>query len=480
MRYKVLLVDDEAWVIESLKANVDWQQHGFEVAGTALSGGEALAKIDEIRPDAVFTDIRMPGMSGLELIKKGSELPYQRAHYIVVSGYAEFAYAQKALTYGALAYCLKPFDENEIIAILHKIKREKDARAARAPERGKALQAFLEIPLDAHRAQLLNELEECGLSAEPDEGVCAIVCALGGPPSALATLKLLHVKIGACKQLFLAPWERMDEAIEAIREALADGLRGIGVSGRITDIDLLTEEIDAANEAADHYFIAGSAGTFRRRKPNKAAFHDAMKQLGDAIHESDLAAANRTFDAIAALFRDADLSVKHALHLYNMVHSLMYRFQSDISDGMLYSHELLLAGFPSLAEMLHYLRQFVSRYMLETPEFDSQDSSNETFRAILQFVNQNYLQDISIQSLSGKFYTNPSYICQLFKREVGDTFTSYIARLRITYACELLSRTNLLVGEIAEKAGYSDYFYFTRSFKRIVGKTPSQYREEMK
>ncbi|OXS61236.1 hypothetical protein B1A99_06910 [Cohnella sp. CIP 111063] len=481
MRYKILLVDDEAWVIESLKASVDWHRHGFEVAGTALSGSEALSMIDAIRPDAVFTDIRMPGMSGLDLIKKGSELPNHRAHYIVVSGYAEFAYAQKALTYGALAYCLKPFDENEIVSILKKIKREKDARTAGPLERGRALQAFLETPHDDYREDLLEELNAYGLSAQPDDGICAIVCALGVPATGRASLGMLNVKIGKYKQLFVAPWNRLDNAAKEIERELAGDLRGVGVSGKVTDIGKLPEAVDAANAAADRYFIAGAPGIFHDAQPDKEAFHDAMKRLGDAIREGDLAAANRAFDGIAGVFREGGLAVKHALHLYNMVHSLMYhRFRSDMSDRMLYSHELLLTGFVSLTEMLHYLRQFVSRYMLESPEFDSQESGNETFRAILQFVNHNYLQDVSIQSLSAKFYTNPSYICQLFKKEVGDTFTSYIARLRITYACELLTDTDLMVGEIAEKAGYPDYFYFTKIFKRIVGKTPSQYRAEMK
>ena len=130
--------------------------------------------------------------------------------------------------------------------------------------------------------------------------------------------------------------------------------------------------------------------------------------------------------------------------------------------------------------MIHCLRQYVSRYILEATEYVSQEISNETFRAILNYVNQNYLQDISIQSLSLKFYTNPSYISQLFKKEVGETFTAYIAKLRITYACKLLGNTNLMVGEIAEKAGYQDYFYFTKIFKKVVGITPSRFRAEMK
>ncbi|MBR2569966.1 MAG: response regulator, partial [Paenibacillus sp.] len=73
MKIKVLLVDDEPWVVESLKASIDWATHDFEVIGTACSGTEALTLMETLQPDVVFTDIRMPGMSGLELIKRGKE-----------------------------------------------------------------------------------------------------------------------------------------------------------------------------------------------------------------------------------------------------------------------------------------------------------------------------------------------------------------------------------------------------------------------
>jgi two-component system response regulator YesN len=88
--YKVLLVDDEPWVIESIKGKVDWEQHGFVVAGQALNGFEALERIAEAEPDVVFTDIRMPGISGLELIQKAKERK-RNIHFIIISGYAEFA-----------------------------------------------------------------------------------------------------------------------------------------------------------------------------------------------------------------------------------------------------------------------------------------------------------------------------------------------------------------------------------------------------
>ncbi|MDF2884704.1 MAG: hypothetical protein K0R54_5274, partial [Clostridiaceae bacterium] len=111
--YKVFIVDDEEFVIKSLIGSISWESLGFEVAGKATNGRVALEQIDSMQVDVVFSDVRMPGINGLELIKE-----IQRNNpniiFIIVSGYPEFSYAQKALSYGALGYCLKPFDEPEI------------------------------------------------------------------------------------------------------------------------------------------------------------------------------------------------------------------------------------------------------------------------------------------------------------------------------------------------------------------------------
>ncbi|MFD0960559.1 response regulator [Paenibacillus chungangensis] len=478
MSCKVLLVDDEAWVVESLKASVDWGRLGFEVAGTALSGQEALAMMDSIRPDVVFTDIRMPGMSGLELIKRGGEL-HAHTRFIVVSGYAEFAYAQKALAYGALAYCLKPFDEDEIVSILGRIKK---GRETKRPTEESALHLYLEDPGVEHGSRLLEEWMACGILSESGLEVGAIVCttAPGAELASHAQERSHYVKIGKNKYVIIVPWEQLEEMIERESVQLSADLKGIGVSGKVTELGMLRKAIESASHLSDGYFMTGRSAVYRQHAASPyESFKESLKQLDQAIRSADVAAAGRTFDALALQFREHRYTVQHALQLYNIVYSFMYRYRADAADNMLYSHDLLLSHYGNAGEMLQELRQFVSKNILEAPEYSSAESGNETFRNILHYVNWHFLEELSIQSLSRMFYTSPSYISQLFKKEVGETFTSYIAKLRIGYACELLADTELMVGEIAEKAGYADYFYFTKIFKKIIGKTPSQFRMEM-
>ncbi len=127
---KVLLVDDEFYIINSLKHRINWTEYGFEIMDDAKNGQEAYEKIKRYQPDLVLADINMPIMNGLELIGKISqEMP--NIKFIVVSGYTEFQYAKEAMNYGAIGYCNKPFDDDELIELLiradKELKRNKNA-----------------------------------------------------------------------------------------------------------------------------------------------------------------------------------------------------------------------------------------------------------------------------------------------------------------------------------------------------------------
>lgn len=125
--YKILLVDDEELVLKSLSHMVEWEKYGFYIVGTASSGKEAYEKVMKLDPDLIMTDIRMQGIGGLELIQLIKQ-EKEGLLFLILSGYAEFAYAKKALELGAVGYCLKPFQEEEIISYLKKVKEELDKR----------------------------------------------------------------------------------------------------------------------------------------------------------------------------------------------------------------------------------------------------------------------------------------------------------------------------------------------------------------
>lgn len=137
--YKVLLVDDEPFIREGLRAIIDWEKFGFSVAGDAAGAAEALAKHGQTSPGLMVVDIKMPGMNGLQLIeeirKKDAE-----CRFIILSGYGEFEYAKQAIANGVSGYILKPVDEQELVSLVGRVKEELEGQEA-AERAGRQAQA---------------------------------------------------------------------------------------------------------------------------------------------------------------------------------------------------------------------------------------------------------------------------------------------------------------------------------------------------
>jgi two-component system response regulator YesN len=260
--YRVLLADDEANVIKVLRMLIDWGKYGFEVAAEASDGAEALEKMDSVNPDLVITDVDMPRLNGIQLIRRIADGNYG-CKTLLLTVYKDFQYIKSAMNCGAMGYLLKPVDEGELAESLLRVKRELDA---------------------------------AGPGAEAAR-------AYGG------------------------------------HEAAAEG---------------------------------------------------------------------------GALSPSAPFAPYKARNV--------------------------------LAEAAEYIRL-------------------------------NYRKDLTLKGLAERFYMNPLYLGQLLKKETGESFNDYLARVRVENAVRLLENTNLKVREIAEKVGFKEIQYFYKIFKHVAGKNPSAYRK---
>ncbi|RKL65067.1 hypothetical protein CR203_22630 [Salipaludibacillus neizhouensis] len=122
--YKVLLVDDERMILEGISATMDWPEMGTELFGTAENGVDALTLIEEARPDIVITDITMPGLDGIQLLEQASRRFPNKMKWILLSGYNEFDYAQKSMSFGVKHYLLKPCNEDTLSNAISDIVKE--------------------------------------------------------------------------------------------------------------------------------------------------------------------------------------------------------------------------------------------------------------------------------------------------------------------------------------------------------------------
>lgn len=128
--YRLLIVDDEDFEREGMAQLIDWKQYGIEMVGTAWNGVDAFQKIKELHPDMILTDIKMPVMNGIELIRKVREV-YPLIEFAVLSGYGEYEYTSQAMEQGVRHYILKPCDEDKVVEAINKVKKDLDARLER-------------------------------------------------------------------------------------------------------------------------------------------------------------------------------------------------------------------------------------------------------------------------------------------------------------------------------------------------------------
>jgi len=149
--YRVLIVDDETTIREQLPVAFEWAQYGFEVAGTAANGMEAMAAVEKYTPDLILLDIRMPVMDGLTFLKWLHDSPWRETKVLILTGYSEFDYAITAMRYGAMGYLNKPLDEDEIAEYLNEIARELSRKnPERASEPGSDLAESAKRYIDTH------------------------------------------------------------------------------------------------------------------------------------------------------------------------------------------------------------------------------------------------------------------------------------------------------------------------------------------
>lgn len=467
--YKILLVDDEKLVLKSLQASVDWEVYGFEIAGTANLAGEALEKIGILHPDVIFTDIHMPDMSGLELLSLiRQENP--NIYCIVISGYAEFAYVQKALRLESVGYCLKPFDYEEITGYLRKIKhrldREREKKllscvlADYMVRRDKAAVAYMEAFYAANGIDFLNQnLFAVYIIGEeiPGDLNCAFLAAVG------------HQKF-----VCLVRMEAQKDFFGRLEKAVQEKKLHAGYTGRIDAPAAAPQAISEAYRCACQFFCTKDAG-WLTEAPESWEDRLVVKRFQEELRQKNPASIEKSFLFLKQKFQQGRCSIDAALMIRNMVEMVA---EDGVEDGgFAWNYDCLLEEFDDAEQMLDMLEEQCR--LMQRDDSVLRSITNQTFREIYDFVENNYQKPITASELAQQFHINNCYVSQLFKKELGKSFTEYVTEKRIQYACRLLRETDSTINEIAELAGFKDYFYFGRVFRKMKKCTPTEYRNSL-
>ncbi|MZQ85451.1 response regulator [Paenibacillus sp. 5J-6] len=528
---KVMLVDDEILIRETIRDCIQWEQEGFIYCGDAPDGEMALNLIEQLRPDIVITDIMMPFMNGLEL----SAIVRERnpdVKIIILTGHEDFGYARAALRMGVHDYCLKPFRASDLIQLLRGaselIDKEREIKASI----DKLKQSELE-KIEVSRDKLLNDL--CSgfvttveaiqlgatLSLDLQARFYAVVISdartfedmtivntgaasqiednlLEQFQQALDRNELIQFKRSRTEICWLIKGETLEQIqheLEIFKELLHINneqiptasisiAMGIGsVQERLMNIhlsfleaveDMHWRRLSSQNRITLWESISGSMEQYVFL--DRAWFVNFLKmgspsQLSSFIEEyaSALAAINWTTSPIGYyILNDLTLEVFRSA-------KDMYR-QWDTPEDTLQQLQQILKSVRSIEEAIQYLTSLTNQFWSWRSQ--TNDRYGEMLRSVKEYIHANYNNDaFSLQDAAEHVMVSSSHLSKVFSQETGRTFIEYLTHYRILKAMELFKTTSYKSFEIAFLVGYNDSHYFTTLFKRITGMTTKEFKK---
>lgn len=499
--YRVIVVEDEKLIRANLVEKIQQDSPKFAVSGTAADGAQALALLAAVPVDVIFTDIRMPVMDGLALAQV-VRTQYPNVQVVIVSGYADFEYAQRAIRLGVEEYLLKPLRRGALMDVLARI----DAKLTLATAQTQfglvrdAITGSLDgrhtaLP-QAYALFLLNIGNVCGVTASAatrnayseiwrrfDMAVISrqypdIVMVSSSEPN-------------ACYLALPAAEACNDSASVAasLFQAVHSQAQDINVNlfyGSPTSLSGLSSQARALHQALAQNLVLGESCV---AQIDSAAHKQPAAPLPAAVYNRLVSLIGYgQFDALEqetkAIIKAAQAQKQSQRWIQDHIHQLIELFQrhsvSTSQEEVYHAEYQLFDGMslPGSDVTLTECTWTILRTMLrDTPK--EMPDAHDLVDSIRNYLAANYNCPITLDDLVRQYNFTASYLTKAFKRQVGESPIQYLIRLRMEEAKRLLAATpEMEVRQVGEVVGYADPHYFSRIFRNTVGVTPSEYRSQ--
>lgn len=531
MMYKVLIVDDEPAIREGLTTLIDWEACGFQVADTAGNGREALEKLEKLEPRLVIMDIRMPGMSGLEVTRRirdhysaDSSHHHMSPRVLLLTGYADFEYARQAIAYGVDGYLLKPVDEEEMTSELRRIHRLITSEQQQQhtwhhkgqEQQGATLERIMESLLLGTWEVMQEHLQEPNQAIHIPSGLrdwSAYQVLLLGWTSATPDS---HLPLTTLKQ-------RLDEAFasegDAVSFILAGGL-GLLLQQPLTgrhQAAWMLEKLERVFKplALSPYAAAGPVVT-EMQNIHKSYLHalsllevrfalggrrvllssdapesDSERQGDTTISMEQLQPyGERLYYAVDVANKEVVKGILNELREELISYSLSEQVLKD-AFAQLFTlvlnklftgrHERLFRDYSGVITdvyartTLQSLLEHAYEQLSEIADALHDDTREGAMKRMTDFIQAHYHENLKLEMLAETFSYNSGYLGKLFKSHTGESFNVYLDKVRIEQAKRLLLEGKK-VHQVAVEIGYANADYFHAKFKKYVGCSPSSYR----
>ncbi|KZL90266.1 response regulator [Clostridium magnum] len=417
---KILIVDDEKLERESLKSIINSKYSDEIVLLEAKHGREAIQIGDMEKPDIIMTDIKMPGIDGIQVIKKiKSFLP--NTYFLILTAYDYFDFAKEAIECGVKEYILKPFDRE---GLLEKIdyalkfintEREKLKSQMEVEERMGSVMPMLESELtycivddSLNSIDYDNYMKYLGVSFK--KGYCILVRL------DKYNEKKLRMKVGEYLKEFITKTHRVVYSHKFM--------------------EYITFFVDCDEDAADYPVVENSISIGRSMAYEIRNKFNLSSTIGIGSVHNSLESMNISYSEACRCmeFKQSNLKVIH----YNDLDKIDLGISNDSENKV---------------------------------------QHKETFYKVVNYITENYSKDISLEKTAKKFNLSFYYFSRTFKEIFGVTFSEKLTSIRMDKAKELLSKVDSNIKEVCYEVGYNDPNYFSKAFKKYVGMSPSEYKQ---
>ena len=535
--YRILLVDDEILVRDAIKENIDWKSMDCELVGDCENGKQAADFVKNHPVDIVLTDILMPYMDGMEL----SHFLHDNFPEIVIvifSGFGEFEYAKRAIQYNVSEYMLKPVTAMELRAVIEKMKEKVDQQRKEKKKiesltktsqdyhknalviRSKAIESLVSCTRDVNES--LAELAEMGIKLDAASYRVAVfdmdlfsdihqIDMEKRQESALMAFVLFNVadeivndnKVGIAYQegnnrvciLFMGNHSRefageileiCQEIKNKVKEVIGIEV-SVGIGGWVKNPGETVKSHHQAEKAIGlRYLLGGNLliDTETLEQDRCLSLQKPLSDMIDGIKNGDEKKMDHALEVMKDAIKTARVDKSQACVCLQMIlrHAgSCWETLSSEDKNLFHKRELLVR---EMTEQKTFREAFKMAESYVHDVFESCSSLNSSSgqkQAVLamEYIRKHYQEpEFGLNDICSYLNISTSYFSSIFKEATGGTFLEFLIKTRMEKAKELLEQTALKNYEIAEMVGFSDPHYFGISFKKMTGKTPTEYARE--
>lgn len=531
--YKIMLVDDEEEVRKSIIKKINWQDAGFEVVGDAENGEDALEKIEQMEPDVLLTDIKMPYMDGLTMAEKVRQ-NYPLVKIVIFSGFDEFEYAKRAIKLNVIEYILKPVNVEELTAILKKIKKNLDDEIEQKRNVTLLRESYVKS-LPIIREHFLNDLvhggvdettiseklKECEIDIknaqkwvaaavhlEPEEQVKkALSLHQERELIPISVTNLIEEKLTGHYRftIFHSSFESIlivaiDEgnsqaALVALLGEICKETRKIlevsvtiGVGEVCDNLSSISASFHSALNALGYRAVTGSGGVILIHdvepvNHGKLQFESHMEsELIAAVKFGPKEKIESVVSELVGKMGEAKVHYRqYQAYILAVISALTQVSQQyDLKISEMFGVETDYFEILTKVEKTEDIRQYLLDVAYKMNRALEEERSKTTKNVILEaksYIKDNYRDpELSVEKICRHLHMSPAYFSTMFKKETGQAYIAYLTEVRLNRAVELLMTTEDKTYIIAEEVGYPEQNYFSYVFKKKFGISPTKYR----